>query len=63
MPLFTREELEKMSEEELERIYQEKNASYDKTEAKNRRIHGMLVKRLVKSKKLLIPSRSKSRSY
>lgn len=35
-----------MSEEELERIYQEKKAAYDKTVAKNRRIHEMLYKKI-----------------
>lgn len=44
--MLTREKLEKMSEEELEQLYQEKKSQYDRILSKNRRIHEMLKKKV-----------------
>jgi chromosome segregation ATPase len=46
MQLLTREKLEKMSEDELEQLYQEEKRQYDRTLSKNRRIHEMLKKKV-----------------
>ena len=46
MLLLTREKLTQLSEEELENLYQQKKAEYDQKIAKNRRIRGLLQRKL-----------------
>jgi len=49
--LLTREKLSQLSEEELENLYQEKKAKYDQKMSKNRRIRGMLSKKVDEKQK------------
>ena len=44
--MLTRENLSQLSEEELERLYQEKKAEYEQKIAKNRRIRGILSRKV-----------------
>jgi len=44
--MLTKENLEKLSAEELEEIYQQKKVDFEKTQAKNRRIHSMLYRKI-----------------
>ncbi|MFW9905725.1 MAG: hypothetical protein ACFFFH_15435 [Candidatus Thorarchaeota archaeon] len=44
--MLTREELEQLTEEELEALYQQKKGEYDQKVAKNRRIRGLLSRKV-----------------
>ncbi|MFX1285969.1 MAG: hypothetical protein ACFFB5_20165 [Promethearchaeota archaeon] len=44
--MLTREKLERMSEEELETLYQQKKAEFDQKVGKNRRVRGLLSRKL-----------------
>lgn len=44
--MLTREELEQLTEEELEALYQQKKDEYDQKVAKNRRIRGLLSRKV-----------------
>ncbi len=46
MLLLTKDKLNQLSEEELEKLYQQKKADYDQKIAKNRRIRGLLQRKL-----------------
>ncbi len=46
MLLLTRDKLNQLSDEELEKLYQQKKAGYDQKIAKNRRIRGLLQRKL-----------------
>ena len=49
--MLTREQLEKMSEEELETLYQEKKADFEQKVSKNRRIRGILSRKINEKQK------------
>lgn len=44
--MSTRDNLSQLSEEELEKLYQEKKAEYDQKLSKNRRIRGILSRKI-----------------
>ena len=44
--MSTRDNLSQLSEEELEKLYQEKKAEYDQKMSKNRRIRGILLRKI-----------------
>lgn len=49
--MLTREKLSQLSEEELEKLYQEKKAEYDQKMSKNRRIRGMMSRKVDEKQK------------
>jgi predicted nucleic acid-binding Zn-ribbon protein len=49
--LLTREKLEQLSENELEDLYQKKRAEYDQKIAKNRRVRGLLARKVDEKQK------------
>ena len=51
--MLSKEELEKLSDQELEKLYQDKKAEFDKKLSKNRRIRAMLSRNVDKKQKIV----------